>query len=146
MRQSRRENSGDRPVRRDVGGQGRREDERGGRTSPSRRLKTLLFGESSEKESNRRAIKRIISLEEYRERKKNRARAEAGESWPDLVFVEPSVSPSQNQLERSDGKSEEEEFISDEEDHFGHDYEEQREKRARSHSSAPEKRDSRRRR
>ena len=63
-----------------------------------------------------------------------------------LVFVEPSVSPSQNQLERSDGKSEEEEFISEEEDHFGHDYEEQREKRARSHSSASEERDSRRRR
>ena len=45
LSQSRRENSGDRPVRRDVGDQARRhrekcparrEDERGGRTSPSR--------------------------------------------------------------------------------------------------------------
>ena len=155
VRQGRRENSGERPVRREDGDQGRRhrekyparrEGERRGRSSPSSHLKTLLFGECSEEESNRSSIKRPISLEEYRERKKNRARAEAGESWPDLVFVEPSVSASQNLLERSDGKSEEEEYFSDEDDHFGDDFEEQRHKRARSHSSGSHERDSRRRR
>ena len=124
--------SGVRQARREVGDQGRRhrekyparrEGERGGRSSPSSRLKTLLFGESSDEESNRNhsSIKRPLSLEEYRERKTNRARAEAGESWPDLVFVEPSGSASQNLLER-------------------------RQKRARCHSSGYQERDSRRRR